>query len=331
MMIASDQTGAAREASDTASDALTPACVCGHRIAIILAATLALLASGCPRPHLVARPYPPPPAAMLREALLARQRLVTSMNARARATSWLGGDRVRATVMMLVDRPGRLRFEAEVSLQGTVAVLATDGRHFAFLDTMKNELRRGPACPANVASLIRIPLGPADVAAILLGDLRLPPAASGGATESQDTVDWDPARAADVLAVRRADGWLRILMQEANSVAATAGSSRQEPLHDPRHDPRILGATATGPDGRPRWRVDFEDFATVEAADPGGGPARQVVLPQTIRFAEGDTSFDEGVEIKFRQRSVNDRADAAAFELASVPNAATIEVGCPGS
>ncbi|MEO8214244.1 MAG: hypothetical protein ABI560_13680, partial [Myxococcales bacterium] len=198
-MIASDQTGATRGASDTASHALTPACARGNRIAIILAATLALLASGCPRPQLVARPYPPPPAAMLREALLARQRLVTSMNARARATSWLGGDRVRATVMMLVDRPGRLRFEAEVSLQGTVAVLATDGRRFAFLDTMKNELRRGPACPANVASLIRIPLGPADVAAILLGDLLLPPAASGGATESQDTVDWDPARAADVL------------------------------------------------------------------------------------------------------------------------------------
>ncbi|MEP6653741.1 MAG: hypothetical protein ABJA82_10300 [Myxococcales bacterium] len=320
-MIASDQTGAAREASDTASDALTPACVCGHRIAIILAATLALLASGCPRPHLVARPYPPPPAARLREALLARQRLVTSMNARARATSWLGGDRVRATVMMLVDRPGRLRFEAEVSLQGTVAVLATDGRRFAFLDTMKNELRRGPACPANVASLIRIPLGPADVAAILLGDLRLPPARGGGATESQDTVDWDPARAADVLAVRRADGWLRILMQDANNAAATAGSSHQ--------DPRILGAIATGPDGRPRWRVAFEDFVTIEAADPGGGPARQVALPQTIRFAEGDTSFDEGVEIKFRQRSVNESAAAEAFELASVPNAVTIEVGCP--
>ena len=98
------------------------------------------------------------------------------MSARVRATSWLGGERVRATVNMLVERDGHLRFEAEVSLQGTVATLATDGATFALLDARKNELSRGPACPANVASLIRIPLAPADVAAVLLGDARLPDA-----------------------------------------------------------------------------------------------------------------------------------------------------------
>ena len=117
-------------------------------------------------------------------ALAARQQAVAGMSARVRATSWLGGERVRATVNMLVERDGHLRFEAEVSLQGTVATLATDGATFALLDARKNELSRGPACPANVASLIRIPLAPAEVAAILLGDARLPEAANVEARRS---------------------------------------------------------------------------------------------------------------------------------------------------
>jgi hypothetical protein len=58
---------------------------------------------------------------------------------------------------------------------------------------------------------------------------------------------------------------------------------------------------------------------------------RQVALPQTIRFAEGDTSFDEGVEIKFKQRTVNESAAPGSFELVTPPDAVAIEVGCPGS
>jgi hypothetical protein len=270
---------------------------------------LALTIGGCARHPAIVRPYPPPTAAELAEVIAVRQRTVTSMNARVRATSWLGGDRVRASVLMLVDRPGRLRFEAEVSLQGTVAVLATDGHRFAFLNTINNQLRRGPACPANVASLIRIPLGPADVAAILLGDARLPQ--SVRATES--TVDWDGDRGTDVLIVRRNDGWLRLMVRRPG------GDNR---------DSQVVGAVATGADGRTHWRVAFEDFVGVQAV-PSQGLAAKVSLPQTIRFAEGDSSFDEGVEIKFKERTLNQAAAEDAFLLGAPPGAATIDVGCP--
>src|SRR5438552_11954045 len=135
-------------------------------VATLAAVTFVMVGAGCGPHGPVARAYPPPSPETLAAALAARQRAITSMNARVRATSWLGGDRIRATVLMLVERSGRLRLEAEVSLQGTVAVLASDGQRFALLDMRKNELRRGPACPANIASLIRIPLSPAEVAAI---------------------------------------------------------------------------------------------------------------------------------------------------------------------
>lgn len=280
----------------------------GRALIVGLAVASMFLFVGCPRaPIPAARPYPVPTVQELTSVLAARQTAVSAMNARVRATSWLGGDRVRATVMMLVDRPGRLRFEAEVSLQGTVAVLATDGKQFAFLDTTHNEWRHGPACPANVASLIRIPLGPADVAAILLGDVRAP-------STDGESVDWDVARGADVLAVRRNDGWLRVLFQPSAGAGPTA-----------RPD-RLVGAIATGPDGRARWRVAFEDFTAVPL---GTNTEARIALPQTIRFAEGDASFDEGVEIKVKERTLNEVPADTAFALPAPAGATAFEVGCP--
>src|SRR5262245_64978084 len=106
------------------------------------------LAACCAHATPVVRPYPAPAADALVAALAAQQAAVRGMNARVRATSWLGGERVRATVNLLVERDGRLRLEAEISLQGTVATLAVDGTSFTLHDAHKNEFERGPACPA---------------------------------------------------------------------------------------------------------------------------------------------------------------------------------------
>ncbi|HSS38169.1 MAG TPA: DUF4292 domain-containing protein, partial [Polyangia bacterium] len=239
------------------------------------ALVMALMAAGCGRHGAVVRPYPPPVAEALLGALRARQAAVPGMSARVRATSWLSGERVRATVNMLVERDGRLRFEAEVSLQGTVATLATDGSVFALLDARKNELSRGPACPANVASLIRIPLAPADVAAILLGDAR--PPADGPAP----TVDWDAAAGADVL-----------------SLPDPTGGALQISFRGAGADRRLVGASRVGSNGARLWRTSYEDFEAV-------GPEW---LPRTIRFAEAASSFDDGVEIRFRDRAVGTAA-----------------------
>ena len=272
--------------------------------ALVALALLGLV--GCPRHVRLERPYPAPSPAALREALRARQQDLRALNGRVRATSWMGGERVRATVLVLAERPGRLRLEAQVTLQGTVAVLATDGARFAFLDTRKNELRRGPACPANVASLIRIPLSPPDVAAILLGDAAVP----DGST-ADDRVTWDGDLGVDVLDVAGPGGGrLRF------SVRRLDGQRIQ-----------IVGVTAVGAGGAPLWRVAFEDFVEVPSSTVDHAGA--LSLPGTIRFADGATSFDEGVEIDFKERTVNDPAAPEAFVLATPPGVTAVEVGCP--
>lgn len=264
------------------------------RVALLFGA----LVAGCVHAPPVARPYPAPTPEALAAALAARQQVVAGMGARVRATSWLGGERVRATVNMLVERDGHLRFEAEVSLQGTVATLATDGATFALLDARKNELSRGPACPANVASLIRIPLAPAEVAAILLGDARLPEVADA---VGPPLVGWDAPLGADVLAVRdRAGGSLQLFFQGE-------GTARE-----------LIAATRVGAGGAPVWRTSYKDFETV------GGQR----LPRTVLFAERGGSFDDGVEIRFKDRALRGNPPPGAFTLAPPPGVVVRDVGC---
>jgi hypothetical protein len=250
---------------------------------------------GCVHAPPVARPYAAPSADELAGLLAARAGAVRSLNARARATSWLGGERVRATVLMLVERDGHLRFEAEVSLQGTVATLATDGVRFELLDARKNELSRGPACAANVASLVRIPLAPADIAAIVLGDVRRPADAA-----VSPTVAWDAARGADVLELTTPTEILHVFFAR----------------HGAAID--IVGAEALVA-GKRRWRTAYEDFSVSDGAR----------LPATIRFAEDDASYDDGVEIKLKDRQP-DAAPAGAFTLAPAPGVSVKDVGCGG-
>jgi outer membrane lipoprotein-sorting protein len=258
--------------------------------------TLALTAACCAHAQPTVRPYQAPTADALLATLTARQAAVRGMNARVRATSWLDGERVRATVNMLVQRDGHLRFEAEVSLQGMVAALATDGTTFAFFDAHKNEVSRGPACPENVASLIRIPLAPADVAALLLGDARLPEGAV------PQPVQWDAASGSDLLVMRARD--------ERLLVYTFRGSSDV--------DRALVGVTSLDKAGKRAWRAAFEDL------ENAGG----VRLPGTIRFAEHDASFDDGVEIKFKDRALNAPPAANAFTLAPPAGVTIVEVGC---
>jgi outer membrane lipoprotein-sorting protein len=258
-----------------------------------------LLAACCAHAQPIARPYPAPAPEALIAALTTHQAAARGMNARVRATSWLGGERVRATVNMLVERDGHLRFEAEVALQGTVATLATDGSSFMLYDAHKNEFSRGPACPANVASLVRIPLAPADVAAVLLGDAR--PPGPGPIDPATASVGWDGGRGADVLAVPAPEGGAVQYYFRGDGPART-----------------LIAVDRIGAGGAPLWRTSYEDHETT------GG----VRVPKTIRFAEGKGSFDDGVELNFKDRALNAAAPPGGFTLAPPAGATVVIVGC---
>lgn len=248
------------------------------------------LASGCatassPRPP--GQPAPEP--SELLDSLKRRQAALRTLEVETRSTSWLNGERVRATVPMLVDRAGSLRFEFEVPVQGSVAALTVRGNEFALLDLQHRVFHTGPACPANVARLIPIPLLPDEIAAILLGDAPL------GETARAREVTWDGKAQADVLAVVRS----------AAGAAAThlwITMKRAGTGHD------VLAVEGQSPGAPGRWRVAYEDLARVEGAS----------LPGLIKFAEPGKSFDDGVEIKVRERlGVNRPLKDEQFKLSA--------------
>ena len=242
--------------------------------------------AGCAAGTTAQRPYPAPTADELLAALRARQAAVRGLNQEARVTSWMGGERVRGTVQMLVERAGELRFEAEVSLQGVVAALAVHQGSFIAIDNQKKTFRLGQATPADVASLIGIPLPPQAVAAILLRDAYVP--------EGSKPLDVTWAEGADVLHLETPTGELWI--------------SQQRPVpHKPAGE--VVAVSGQAPAGQGRWRVSFQERKAWDGQ----------AIPMLIRFAEPGRSFDDGVEIKVKERMVNPTFPPEAFVMTPPP------------
>jgi hypothetical protein len=263
----------------------------------LLALTLLVAACATAKPPpLVPRTSPAPAPGDILAALRARQDAVRAVNLETRVKGRLGNERARATVLVLADRAGRLRFEAEAPLQGAVASLAVDGSRFSFLDVRERIYRHGPACPENVAALIRIPLAPAEIAAVLLGDAPIAPDARAVA------VDWDGRLAADIL----------VLDREAPRTGGREGGidrlwvTCKRHLTTGRWDVLAVAGGSPAAPFAARWRVVYEELEPVGAH----------MMPALVRFAEPGKSFDEGVEIAVKDRVVNPSLAAGAFTLA---------------
>ncbi len=250
----------------------------------------------------IPRPYPPPTADELLRALTARQQALRSANLETRTTTLVNGERVRATVLMLLDRDGRLRFEAQVTLRGTVASLATNGKVFSMVDNEQRAMRHGVACTRNIAQLLPVPLTPQEVAALLLGDVLLPP------DVQPSGIAWDNHLGADVLLLEsqaKNAPWQRL--------AVTMRRRGTPPSYV------VVAAEGVTAGSSSPWRVAFEDV--------GEGPTS---LPGVIRFAQAGQSFDDGVEIKLKgDRIINPTLSDAAFVIDPPPGYRVEEVPCP--
>jgi hypothetical protein len=265
---------------------------------LIVALALAVpLAGACCAPQFVAqRPYPTPDGKALLAELRARQQALRAADLETRTTSWLGGERTRAGVLMLVERTGRLRFEAEVALQGTVATLVTDGNTFSLLDLQNNIFKQGPACPQNVASLIPVPLRAPEIASILLGDAPL-------ATEAKVVgLAWDGKTAADVMEIDNTGAGSAITRRLWVSMKPGPAGGRWQVVG-------VQAAASSDQGDQARWRVAFEQLSPAEGVTGG------FTHPKLIKFAEPGKSFEDGVEVVVKQRVLNPSFKPQAFSL----------------
>jgi hypothetical protein len=106
-----------------------------------------------------------------RQALARREATVAALSgirAEARVDQRAKTGRIRGTVLMFVERAGRVRFDVMTQF-GPVAILTSDGSQFAYADFRENRYLTGETCPQNIARLLGVPLSAADTARFLLG------------------------------------------------------------------------------------------------------------------------------------------------------------------
>jgi hypothetical protein len=142
----------------------------------------------------------------------------------------------------------------------------------------------------------------AEVAGILLGDVALPKDA-----QPQD-VTWDGYNALDVLAIT----------SPAPSATDTTRLWLGFRHQGSSFDLVSVQGESPGRSDQARWRVSYEDLIRVDGQ----------TFPGRIRFAEPGKSFDDGVEIKIRERSVNPPPRDGAFIIETPEGFADQAVPC---
>lgn len=216
-------------------------------------------AASCPREGFTSAPS-------LLRSFVSMRSPARSMRAEARVDRRDETGRIRGTVLMMLARPDRVRFDAMTQF-GPAAVLTSDGEEFALVDLRENRFFVGPSCAENIERLLGLPLAGADVARFLFGETPLLEASD------QDVV----CEGGHYLVTRRADdGRTQILTLEVRSADVEAPPDQQRL--------RLRSSEVHAPDGSLEWRVRYDDHRVIEDPLDTESPRRGVAMPFSIHF-----------------------------------------------
>ena len=247
------------------------------------------------------RAYPPPSAGELLAYLRGRAAGVKSLRTDAKVDYFeQRGERVKLTMTFVVAAPDRLRVDAESPLGGaTVASLATDGRKFQLLDARQSRFLVGDAAPCNLARLLRVHLGAADMVALVLGGAPL----SGDA----EAVRWSGADGGREVLVLRGRSGEREEIQLA-PVGAVGGA--RPAAWD------VVDAAITDGAGKLLYHMSHEEFA----------PRGALRLPGKSHLEEPARSVD--VRIRWSEPELDVAPREGVFQLAPPSGIPVDEVTC---
>lgn len=138
-------------------------------LSVLLAAALSAAACRTPVPTFerlpADDPRPQQRLAAWAESAAARR----SLRARARLSVDGPAERLRARLVLLLERPGRLRVEMKGIIDQTLAVLVTDGERYELLRADDGSYHSGAVHARLLWETARIDLHPRDAIALLLG------------------------------------------------------------------------------------------------------------------------------------------------------------------
>jgi hypothetical protein len=261
----------------------------------------ALAASGCggfPAPK-----YPFPDAGQL---LARHDSLASSLNgirAEARVDQRGNQGRVRGTVLMFVERTGRVRFDVMTQF-GPVAILTSDGARFAFSDFREKKYLTGETCPRNIARLLGVPLSAADTAHFLLGGTPI-------LVYTTSELKWND------------DGYYTLVLrgvkgerQELDFQLDPADANQQPGSQHVA----LLRTELFDAKGDRIWRVSYSDLQPVTSGQT------RLRLPYTVRVEQPASNSD--TLVRFKELKINPTFSDEIFQQEPRPGMTEEEASC---
>jgi len=207
--------------------------------------------------------------------------------------------RVRGKVMMFLERPSRVRFDA-VTQFGPALVLTSDGDALALSDFKDNRYFQGPACARNVARMIGVALSAEDVVSVLFGDA---PKLGAG----QPTIQC--SKAGGYRIDERANGERQELDFAVHEDDFEKAPSEQRL--------RLVRAERFDANNNAIWRVTYDDYRAVQ-----GG----LMLPFRVHVEDLKRGAD--AILRFEDIDVNVKIPEGAFSQTPRPGLSVEDVTC---
>jgi hypothetical protein len=226
---------------------------------------------------------------------------IVSLRAEAKVDQRGEQGRIKGTVLMFVERPDRVRFDAMTQF-GPALVFTMNGEQFALSDFKSRRYLTGPACPHNIARLVGVALpGPA-IASVLMGEV--PPLAAARESMRCQQGHYVIARVAE-------DGTkqevaLRVLSEDVGKPPEAQRT-------------RLAAVTLWNARGQKLYRVRYEDYQSV-----GGGSH---VLPFTLRVEDFVNQAD--ALVRFKSIDVDVQVPPDAFSQTPRTGLEREEALCP--
>lgn len=234
---------------------------------------------------------------------LARERAtrtsIRSMRAEAKIDQRGKEGRIKGRIMMFVERPDRVRFDAMTQF-GPALILTSDGQQFALSDFKDNRYMTGPACARNIKRVVGVALSSSEVAGVLLGE---PPLIAGRASELTCGRD-----GLYVLEQRGSDGGREVLELRAHDADLAKAPDAQR-LY-------LVSATLWNAAGKKLYRVQYEDYRPEGAAE----------LPHTVRIEDFDNDAD--AVLRLTDVAVDVEVPEGAFVQTPRPGLTVEQVAC---
>jgi hypothetical protein len=265
---------------------------------LLLACALLAGCASVPRPK---QPFVDP-AQALSFHQLARER-VQSIRAEARVDQRGADGRIKGTVLMFVQRPDRVRFDAMTQF-GPAAILTSAGERFAYADLRERRFLTGETCPKNIARMLNMPLRVDQTIALLLGGTPV-------IEHDQAEIAWND------------DGFYRVKLRgrDGGRQEIDFGIPQRDTQFPPnRQELRLLRSEIYDRAGKSQLRAVYDDYRPVAYG------TYHIAMPYEVRVEQPQAGGD--TLIRFKQIELNVQVPEGAFAQEPPPGTTQEEASC---